>query len=250
MLLLGEKILTENCKSKYLMEVIESKGSRQTLFDDLWNLERMTQKVVKFQAKIMNIRVEVINNSTLIFADFVAEIETVVNSGLCFFHNRTIPLSVVIETPGSKNGMSGRAMGEIENAKFSLVNPVTLKLTAVVGWRVLVIKEKECSPCRCQPGFFEKAGTLLLAPSGASAWEEISSFETISFIAYNSGSVTVQLFLEGSPDQINTFNNTPLLELAPQQTNCLVPKFFTRYLRLAGMSPHDAEITYWLQAQF
>lgn len=242
--------MTENCKPLYLMEMIVSKGKRQEMIHNVWKLDNAIQKVVKYQAKIMNPRVEVMKDNALIDADLLEEIEMVMPTGLCSSNQRTLPLAVMIGTPDSEERMSGKATGKIESAHFDLVDPVTVKVTIIIRWEVLITKEKECCSCQKQSGFYERTGELIIMSSGTTDWEDVSPFETVSFIVFNSGPVSARLFLEGSPNRITAFKNTPLMELAPQLTFCLVPKFFTRYLRLGGTSNQKTRITYWIQAQY
>jgi hypothetical protein len=241
-------MMPENCNGLFLMDEIKCKGKCQIIVRDIWRLEQDILKIARFQAGIINPQVEVLAGTTLISANLMEEIETINSKGLCSMKCREIPVSAMITTPGSQMGMSGKVTWEIEDVMCVLSDPVTVKISVVILWKVLILYETECCPCR-RSGYFEKSGTLLLTPAGVSAWEDISGFEIVSFIIYNPGPAAVQLLLEGSPNQIRVFHSNPGLELGAGLTDCLVPKFFSRYLRLAGTSMLTAEVDFWFQAK-
>jgi hypothetical protein len=246
---MGGNNLVENSKALCLMNVIESKGKQQTIIANDWELNHAIRKLVNARGRIINPQVEVFKNSTLVSGNLFLEIEVINESGIDTFYSRQYPVSVVIATLGSETGMSAKVTGSIETLKTGLIALRAIRITTVIDWAVLVISEKECCCAEWKQRYFEKSGVLLLAPSGATEWEDVAFWETVTYIVYNPGPVTAPLFLEGSPNQAAVFKNTPLLELAPGTTACLAPKFFARFLRLSGKSSQKIQIKYWLQAQ-
>lgn len=232
-----------------LVEVVICRGHKQTSFTMKWALKHDLRRIVKSHAQIGNFLTIVGNNTSIVSADLTIEIEAISDTGVCLFEKAVFPVNTIVETPNSKNGFLGRASAQVEYIKLSIIEAPLIMITAVIHWQVKVIQEQEKSNCCHGRKFHEKHGILPLTPTGSTEWFDISLMETISIIASNPELPPIEVFLEGSPDQIVIFRNTPVIPIAFQNTVCLTPKLFARYLRLSGKCSQNTQVLFWFQAQ-
>ncbi len=237
---------------QYFQEWLRARGQQQTSIDKSFSLETKAIKIARFQAEPEAIKTEVGKDTTLVSALIAVSVQYVDGMGLCREEQFEMPVSDLVTTCGSEAGMSAVVCCRVEKCLVKLVRATTVKLLIVLEWGILVTQKElvewihGCEQ-RC---FFETSGLLPLGlVDHWTEWLNVSTVSVVSVMVFNEGPGTATVALEGSPDGDHVVYSGIQRLVAPGGSELLVPKYFTKFLRLKGFADSPTGILYWIQAQ-
>lgn len=240
--------LTEQC----FKEMLRARGQQQTYIDRSFSLAVQALKIARFHAEPEAIKAEVGKAKTLVSALIALSIQYVDGMGLCREEQFAIPVSDLVTTFGSEAGMTAVVCCRVEKCLVKLVRATTVKLLIVLEWGILVTQKElvEWTHGCEQRCFYETSGLFPLdLVDHWTEWLNVSTVSVVSVMVFNEGPGTATVALEGSPDADHVVYCGIQRLVAPGGSELLVPKYFTKFLRLRGFADSPTRVLYWIQAQ-
>lgn len=234
-------------KGQCLVEQVISRGEKQTQLFFTYPIHISGMSVRRIQPQILEVDGNVRKNHSVVTAKLQFAVELADKSGVIIesFFDETV--SELLRTEDSREGMKIYILPVIERCSYEIFATGKFKVMVIIKWLVVITMVSVC--CCCSKSVFEENGVMEMKKGlNHSQSFNMMIYSTCTVMIQNEGVEDVAVWLEGSPDGINFFQDTKVI-IIKEKMEVLVPKYFAKYVRIAGEALEKGQMRYWIQAK-